>query len=419
MKTRLFSLSLMIMLAAVQVFAGRIYLIGDAMSSGWSLDAAPLMEQTGDNVYQWVGNLKDGTLKFLTHKDWVPSYGPTTNNTALTVGTSVLQLRSSYDDPDNAFAVTAGRYALTIDLSGDTPQLTVANGAELPDKGLSSYYPETIYAIGSATTAGWLASSAIEMHESAFNSGIYNGTLTLSSGELKFLNQKNFEAGGYGASVSNDPINGAGVYTLKALDGDDLKFAVTLDKATEFDVTANIVAGSLSLTATGVEPEVVYPAKLYIIGPAVGGWSWDDYGQEMRTLEEGVYTWKGTLMADEMKFFEQPKFEAVAYGATEAGKVMSADGEYDIVKLTDNDYKFIAPADNVTLTVNLKTMKLTSAKDVTSLNDIVLLNGMTDVYDITGFLVTRIENSYVGSCGLKAGIYIFKSAQITQKVVIR
>ena len=418
MKTRLLSLSLMIMLAAVQVFAGRIYLIGDAMSSGWSLDAAPLMEQTGDNVYQWVGNLNNGTLKFLTHKDWVPSYGPTTDNTALTVGTSVLQLRSSYDDPDNAFAVTAGRYALTIDLSGDTPQLTVANGAELPDKGLSSYYPEAIYAIGSATTAGWTASNAIEMHESAFNSGIYNGTLTLSSGELKFLNQKDFGAG-YGASVSNDPINGAGVYTLVALDKADLKFAVTLDEPTEFDVTANIVAGSLSLTATGVEPEVVYPAKLYIIGPAVGGWSWDDYGQEMTTLEEGVYTWTGKLLAAQMKFFEQPKFEAVAYGATEADKVMSADGEYDIVKLIDNDYKFIAPADNVTLTVNLKTMKLTSAKDVTSLNDIVLLNGMIDVYDITGFLVTRIENSYVGSCGLKAGIYIFKSAQITQKVVIR
>ena len=418
MKTRLLSLSFMIMLAAVQVFAGRIYLIGDAMSSGWSLDAAPLMEQTGDNVYQWVGNLNDGTLKFLTQKDWVPSYGPTTNNTALTVGTFDLQLRSSNDDPDNAFAVTAGRYALTIDLSGDTPQLTVANGAELPDKGLSSYYPEAIYAIGSATTAGWRTPDAVEMHESAFNSGIYNGTLTLSSGELKFLNQKDFGAG-YGASVSNDPINGAGVYTLKALDGDDLKFAVTLDEATEFDVTANIVAGSLSLTATGVEPEVVYPAKLYIIGPAVGGWSWDDNGKEMTTLEEGVYTWKGTLLAGEMKFFEQPKFEAVAYGATEAGKVMSADGEYDIVKLIDNDYKFIAPADNVTLTVNLKTMKLTSAKDVPSLNDIVLLNGMIDVYDITGFLVTRIENSYVGSCGLKAGIYIFKSAQITQKVVIR
>lgn len=418
MKTRLFSLSLMIMLAAVQVFAGRIYLIGDATSSGWSLDAAPLMEQTGDNVYQWVGNLNNGTLKFLTHKDWVPSYGPKTNNTALTVGTSDLQLRSSYDDPDNAFAVTAGRYALTIDLSGDTPQLTVANGAELPDKGLSSYYPEAIYAIGSATTAGWLAPSAIEMHESAFNSGIYNGTLTLSSGELKFLNQKAFGAG-YGASVSNDPINGAGVYTLVALDKADLKFAVTLDELTEFDVTANIVDGSLSLTATGVEPEVVYPANLYIIGPAVGGWSWDDNAQEMKTLEEGVYTWKGTLLAGEMKFFEQPKFEAVAYGATEAGKVMSADGEYDIVKLIDNDYKFIAPADNVTLTVNLKTMKLTSAKDVTSLNDIVLLDGMTDVYDITGLFITRIENSYIGSCGLKAGIYIFKSAQITQKVVIR
>lgn len=418
MKTRLFSLSLMIMLAAVQVFAGRIYLIGTATSSGWSLDAAPLMEQTGDNVYQWVGNLNDGKLKFLTHKDFVPSYGPTTNNTALTVRTFDLQLRSSNDDPDNAFAVTAGRYALTIDLSGDTPQLTVANGAELPDKGLSSYYPEAIYAIGSATTAGWRTLDAVEMHESAFNSGIYNGTLTLSTGELKFLNQKDFGAG-YGASVSNDPINGAGVYTLKALDGDDLKFAVTLDKATEFDVTANIVAGSLSLTATGVEPEVVYPAKLYIIGPAVGGWSWDDNAQEMTTLEEGVYTWKGTLLAGEMKFFEQPKFEAVAYGATEAGKVMSADGEYDIVKLIDNDYKFIAPADNVTLTVNLKTMKLTSAKDVTSLNDIVLLDGMTDVYDITGLFITRIENSYIGSCGLKAGIYIFKSAQITQKVVIR
>ena len=418
MKTRFLSLSLMIMLAAVQVYAGRIYLIGDATPSGWSLDAAALMQETDDDVYQWVGDLGNGSLKFLAHKDWVPSYGPAQNGAALAIGTSGLQLRSSYDDPDNAFAVTAGRYSLTIDLSGDTPQLVVADGTDMPDKGLSTYYPEVIYAIGSATTAGWTASNAIEMQESAYNSGVYKGIITLSTGELKFLNQKDWGAG-YGATVSNDPINGAGVYAIAAWDESDKKFAVTLADATEFTAEVNIVAGSLTLTATGVEPVIDYPDKLYIIGPAVGGWSWDDNGQEMTTVEDGVYTWVGTLAADELKFFEQPDFGAVAYGATEAGKIMASDGEYDIIKLAENDNKFIAPADNVTLTVNLKTMKLTSAKVETSLRDIYLSDGMVDVYDITGTFVTRVPSGAVANCSLKAGIYIIKSAQHTTKAIVR
>ena len=194
----------------------RIYLIGEATPNGWSLDAAPLMERVSDGVYEWVGNLNDGSLKFLSQKDWVPSYGPTENNTPLAAGAMDLAFRASGEDSDNAFSVTAGRWSLRMDLTGETPQIIVADGAGLADKGYATYYPlASIYAIGSATAAGWDLDNAIEMKETTTNSGMYAAVLNLKKdGELKFLTKKDWGATAYGATAANTPITGAGEYDV-------------------------------------------------------------------------------------------------------------------------------------------------------------------------------------------------------------
>ncbi len=411
MKTHFLTLVLAVMLAVAPCFANRIYLIGDATSGGWSLDNAALMEPTSDGVYEWVGDLNTGALKFVTHHDWLPSYGPAADNTALSIGTVDLVIRSANADPDNKFAVTAGRYALKIDMSGAKPQLTVADGTGMADKGLNTYYPEIIYAIGSATTAGWVVKNAIEMRESAFISGSYEKVLTLNTGELKFLHQKDWGAG-YGATLANDPVNGSGVYTIAALDDSDNKFAVTLTDATDYKVTVNAVTSSMTLS--------YYPEHLYIIGPAVGGWSWDDNAKEMTVSEEeGVFTWTGTLSEGEMKFFTEKDFGATAYGATVAGQEIAATGEYNLEKLGAEDKKFIAPAANVTLTVDIKQMKLVSVQNTAEGISMVAEDGIIRIYDMMGMLRITLPANENVTDNLTKGIYIMVKGTETEKIIIR
>ena len=410
MKTHFLTLVLAVMLAVAPCFANRIYLIGDATSGGWSLDNAALMEPTSDGVYEWVGDLNTGALKFVTHHDWLPSYGPAADNTALSIGTVDLVIRSANADPDNKFAVTAGRYALKIDMSGAKPQLTVADGTGMADKGLNTYYPEIIYAIGSATTAGWVVKNAIEMRESAFNSGSYEKVLTLNSGELKFLHQKDWGAG-YGATVVNDPVNGAGSYTIAALDDSDKKFAVTMTDATDYKVTVNAATSSMTLS--------YYPEHLYIIGPAVGGWSWDDNAKEMKVVGEGVFTWTGVLSAGELKFFAEKDFGKTAYGATVAGQKIETTGEYDLEKLGAEDKKFIASEAKVSLTVDLKQMKLISVPDTEAGISMVAADGIIRIYDLTGMLRITLPANENVTDNLSKGIYILVNGTEKEKIIVR
>ena len=229
----------------------RIYLIGEATPNGWSLDAAPLMERVSDGVYEWVGNLNGGSLKFLSQKDWVPSYGPTENNTLLAAGAMDLALRTNYEDPDNAFSVTAGRWLLRVDLTGETPQIIVADGTGLADKGYATYSPlASIYAIGDATAAGWTIENAIEMKETTTNSGMYAAVLNLNKeGELKFLNQKDW-GNGYGATILNTPITGAGEYDIATLDADDKKFVTKIAAATDYEVIVDVNRSKLIVKNT-------------------------------------------------------------------------------------------------------------------------------------------------------------------------
>lgn len=229
----------------------RIYLIGEATPNGWSLDAAPLMERVSDGVYEWVGNLNGGSLKFLSQKAFVPSYGPTENNTPLAAGAMDLALRTNYEDSDNAFSVTAGRWSLRVDLTGETPQIIVADGTGLADKGYATYSPlASIYAIGNATAAGWTIENAIEMKETTTNSGMYAAVLNLNKeGELKFLNQKDW-GNGYGATILNTPITGAGEYDIATLDADDKKFVTKIAAATDYEVIVDVNRSKLIVKNT-------------------------------------------------------------------------------------------------------------------------------------------------------------------------
>ena len=412
MKTQLLS-TLVALMVAASSFANTISLIGEATPGGWSLDNAVAMKPTADGIYEFVGDLKDGSLKLITQNDFAPSYGPQTNGDSLVIGTVELAYRATYGDPDNAFAVKAGRYSLVLDLSGEVAKLTVADGAGLADKWYVEY-PDTLYAVGDATMAGWTATEAIALSETVDNSGIYADTLLLKSGELKFLNQKDWGAG-YGATVANAPIDNAGVYALAALDSTDMKFKVALPQATEFVVEVNVAEGSLTLTALAS----LYPEKLYILGDAVGGWSFDTNAQEMTLVEEGVFTWSGSLVEGEMKFFVDKDFSASAYGAVANGTSIAASGEYAIELLGGEDKKFVATESQVEMTIDLKEMKMVVEVDtMASAVDMVVVEGGSAVYDIMGRL-RMVSDGDILPSALPAGMYIIKTNNQSKKVIVK
>ncbi len=236
----------MVFVSTMMAHPGRLYLIGSATPNGWDLNTAALMLTVSDGVYEWVGDLSAGELKFLETPTWMPSYGPATNGDALASG-SMVKREQELQENDNKYMVTAGRYSLRIDLTGENPQLTVADGTGMEDKGFSSHNPAAIYPIGSATAAGWTPANAIELAETAFNSGIYQGQIALQSGELKFLHQRDWGKA-YGATAANTPINDEGEFAITVTDdSNDNKFAVSLENETTYYVTVNAVTNQLIL----------------------------------------------------------------------------------------------------------------------------------------------------------------------------
>lgn len=410
-------ISALLCVSAAEAHPSRMYMIGSATPGEWSLDDMLLMQTVSDGVYEWVGDLVDGQLKFLITQGWMPSYGPAVDGTVLAVGdTALVERVEELQDNDNKFWINAGRWSLRVDLTGESPVLTAADGTGMDDMGYAAYYPEAIYPIGSATEAGWSLDNAVAVSETEFNSGIYTTTLLLQSGEIKFLKQHDWGKA-YGAAEANVTISEVGEYDLASIDdSNDIKFSISLDEATAFAVTVNAVEGKLIIAEP--EEQVEYPEHLYIIGPAVGGWSWDDNAQEMSATEQdGLFTWSGTLVADEMKFFVEKDFGATAYGATAANTVMSVDGEYDLIKLEADDNKFIAPAGHITLVVDLAEMTISCSEDVTSVTTTLISDSMVEVYDLTGALVLRTYNKDIQNSGLKSGIYILKSGDRTGKII--
>ena len=205
------------------------------------------MLTVSDGVYEWVGDLSAGELKFLETPNWMPSYGPVTNGGTLASGVMVKRVEELQEN-DNKYMVSAGRYSLRIDLTGENPQLTVEDGTGMENKGFTSHYPVAVYPIGDATAAGWSLDNATELTETAFNSGIYQGQIALNSGELKFLHQRDWGKA-YGASAANTPITDEGEFDIIITDdSNDFKFAVSLAEETTFYVTVDAVNNQLTLS---------------------------------------------------------------------------------------------------------------------------------------------------------------------------
>lgn len=372
---KVFLLNLLALVAvfAVAQYPSRVYLCGPA-GPGWATEQWPMYTNvaedgvTPNGTYEWIGDLSDGDLKFLHGSSWEPGYAPTVNGEALSVGTHTIIDRPTGEDPDDKFAVTAGRYKLEINLTGESFVLTVSDGTGLVSKDGSEQtfkaeVPACVYPIGDATQYGWSPSSS-EPIAKAEGADIFDGVVFLKNGEFKLLHQPDWGAQ-YGPVEGGEGISGAGTYTL-CKPSDDNKWIISgIDELTAFHMIADIEAGTLVLRDTSV---VIPPCTvLYMCGDAVGGWSFDDNSIEL-TSEDSVFTYEGPLFDGEFKFFEKKDFGSQAWGATVAGTPVTGSGEFDLVKLSE-DNKFYMTAGYYKLTANLKTGKMSVVYSVTALEN--------------------------------------------------
>lgn len=119
-----------------QSYPEKMWIVGDATPGGMNLNQdANLMTKLSDGVYQWKGHLNESSLKFLcSPSEWIPSYGPAVNGTALAGGQYALVLRNDYsEETDHKFVVEGGasaNYCLTLDLTGSEPTLTIGYNSE-------------------------------------------------------------------------------------------------------------------------------------------------------------------------------------------------------------------------------------------------------------------------------------------------
>lgn len=117
-----------------------LFMCGSATPFGWttSMTEVNQMKPETPDTYVWGGELKaDGTFKFLTKPDWVPSY----NRDASSDDPWKMVLRETYDDPDEQFAVeTDGTYIVEANLLKMKAIVTPVQG---------------LYVLGGATDTGW------------------------------------------------------------------------------------------------------------------------------------------------------------------------------------------------------------------------------------------------------------------------
>ena len=439
MRNKLLFLALAVTTCISAVFAdnypARMYLIGDgAPQNNWDLTAITSMVTTSPGVYTWTGELKDGRMKFIPYPSYEPSYGPTAADTIETGKSELAQdivagesydmeLRVDNTMPDKSCNITAGRYKLTLDITGDTPRLTVEDGTGLADNPtVPIANPGYLYPIGDATEAGWDLNKTAPIAETEFNSGIYTTLIKLKSGSLKFLLRNAYERM-YGATIADQPVNEMGEYTVAYSDGTpDNKFRINYPSTVNYKLTINLNTNTMT----------IYPEKIYIIGPAMTGiendWNFFEDKTMHSTETDGVYSWTGELYNGQMKFFTSNDFGSIAYGATTAD-VPLAEGTLDIKRIagSDDDYKFKVSAEqtgNYTLTLDLNNMKLNAIKnnggETTANNSLeqeiswnitdnhIVCTGadQIEVLAISGTRIASCQGGQLDISNLHAGIYI-------------
>ena len=186
--------------------ASKLYMIGEATSGGWSLDAATeiIADAVNDDLFVWEGELARGAFKAARKKDFsVPFYRPASSGVTVSklgVSSNVMVYTT---EPDDQWEVTeAGMYRLIFNTELMTFEANYL-GVEEQIKPL--------YMIGDATSGGWSLDDATILSSDNGHKGLYTWTGFLKQGEFKFSFEKDFGAPFFRPSTETCIISKSGV----------------------------------------------------------------------------------------------------------------------------------------------------------------------------------------------------------------
>ena len=243
---------------------GRLYIVGNALSYGYSLDDARALLSLPETPAVFTGTIylkANEEFKFLEHTEWGgPEYGvPTTDP----ISGLVALIKGSNDEGYSKLHVAEdGNYYMVL----DTENLTIdINKADYQETQVSY---TSLFLVGSATPGNWSVDNGTPLYQSKENPVEYsNAKIALKASPESFKITTAIKGGGSFDSkyyFFRDADDSAKIST----DGtDDRQWSV--ENAADYTVTVNTEASSISIkdnseTAIAeVEAGVDLPAVYY------------------------------------------------------------------------------------------------------------------------------------------------------------
>ena len=283
-------------------FTGELYMIGGAVTTGWSLDLAPAFELQGSGVFTWTGRMNSGDFKFVTNRtDFWPGYvRDGSDPTGMTLKYFAAQ---PSDGEDLKFNLAAGgTYTITVDVLNLTLKIEEAEGEYAKfDK---------LYFVSEGNS--W---SFLPMYQDVIDPFIFRYNGVINAGGFKFGTAEGSWENMYKAPTAEDCVldfnnsdktweTGAELVTGFE---PDFKWNVSAEQAGKaYKVALNITESEETMTIwqfDGFE-------ALWLVGDATQlGWSLDDIEKseaQKMTLKDPsnpyVFTWTGALNNGELKF---------------------------------------------------------------------------------------------------------------------
>lgn len=287
----------------------RLCIVGDAARYGWAKEnASPMsLDSESNSTFHYNGWLKSGNFKFIlenTDDSWLPTWNKS--------DTVHISKRAVVSDSDDQFSIIhEGNYSVTIDTVGMTFSIE-------PLAETTPIIFNTVFLIGSATSAGWNIGEAIEMTKNISDPFEFSYSGSMVSGEFKFPVNRNW---GWGQEffmkesdskmvLQNSPdvkweITEAGNYDLKinvnTLSIDIRKSTTTLNNILDNSdklLKNNVVTSSLILNSSESLNFKIYDiqGQICIEGTC-------NEGQiNVCNLAKGIYILKSTINTE--KFFK-------------------------------------------------------------------------------------------------------------------
>ena len=260
-----------------------LYLVGDATPNGWDAGNATEMKRTDNGKFTWEGNLRPGSLKFLTTLgEWIPSYNKGADGK--------LVLRTSFDEPDEQWQIeTAGFYKVSVNLLSGEMKLVETEG-EVPAF-------DNLYFVGQPTGWGFVKMKKDALDPFLFRYGRYFAPG--DGGEFKFGTSEGSWENMLKATQPNAPYTDTSMSFISGYDPDDKWFLKDEETGKAYKICVDIRSDKERMLMR----EFVPYEMIWLVGDATpNGWDLGNATAMTATDSPYVFTWTGSLTTGELKF---------------------------------------------------------------------------------------------------------------------